>query len=340
MNYSVVSLGPEEGEDRDLTNSDGVDVLSTSSSEFESLTVPPPPLLTAQFTPLTPRDIVGLRTFVLFVGFGKTGHSIVGSLLDAHPDIIIAHEYSALKDISKAFTSQKDWLLKLFNRLYENSHRAVMEGWRSETNDKKGYNLGVTTGKSWQGRFRQLRVIGDKSGFKTVKEHLTDQNRSSCLVKELNRTLGVPVVGIRMVRNPYDTIVTRVLIANGGTNGLKRAKNTNLSRSSAAALDAQMRTVFQQMLQASRVASQLPIPIHTMHLVDLINQPRSVMRELCEVVQVECYSDYLDSCEDKVFKNLSKTRSLVQWSQKQIETVAKIMKRYPEYSRYSFDCDC
>ena len=51
----------------------------------------PPPIPNA-FTPLTQREIEEVKTFVLFVGFARSGHSIVGTLLDAHPDIVIAHE--------------------------------------------------------------------------------------------------------------------------------------------------------------------------------------------------------------------------------------------------------
>ena len=71
-------------------------------------------LLNATFAPLTPNDIRDIRTFVMFLGFGN---SIVGSLLDAHPDIIIAHEYGVFRDITKAFVSRPNWALLLFNKL-------------------------------------------------------------------------------------------------------------------------------------------------------------------------------------------------------------------------------
>ena len=37
-----------------------------------------------------------LRSFCLFIGYPRSGHSLLGSLLDAHPDIAIAHEVNAL----------------------------------------------------------------------------------------------------------------------------------------------------------------------------------------------------------------------------------------------------
>ena len=104
------------------------DTPSTVSSTDESATLPLPPPLKEDFVPLTHSDITGLRTFVLFLGFGRTGHSIVGSLLDAHPDIIIPHEYNVLKVVAPPLTKKEDWLLILFNKLYKSSHNSVVKG--------------------------------------------------------------------------------------------------------------------------------------------------------------------------------------------------------------------
>jgi hypothetical protein len=202
-----------------------LDPLSTEVAMLDSLGggSTPPVLLNATFAPLTPNDIRDLRTFVMFVGFGKTGHSILGSLLDAHPDIIIAHEYGFLRDFTKAFASRPNWALLLFNKLYTNSRRTVLRGWRRQGMNIKGYTLG---GNSWQGRFRQLKVIGDKSGGLTTKVHYLDKTRCKYFVDGLNRTLVVLVKGIRVLRNHYDTIATTMLLAKSGNRGLARAKNS------------------------------------------------------------------------------------------------------------------
>jgi len=38
-----------------------------------------------------------VRTYVMFVGYPRSGHSLIGSLLDAHPNVVIAHEMDALQ---------------------------------------------------------------------------------------------------------------------------------------------------------------------------------------------------------------------------------------------------
>ena len=318
------------------------DTPSTVSSTDESATLPLPPPLKEDFAPLTHSDIMGLSTFVLFLGFGRTGHSIVGSLLDAHPDIIISHEYNVLKVVTPSLTKKEDWLLILFNKLYKSSHNSVVKGLRNEVKDSKGYTLGVKNSRSWQGQLRQLRAIGDKSGHMTVTSYLANKSQYLYLVHELNRVLGASVKVIRVIRNPYDIIATTFLIGKTGKSGLKNAKNsTQLNHTfSPEAIQKYIKRFSEDVDKTHQVVVDIPTPVHAIHLVDLIRQPHSIMREVCELIQVECSLDYLNLCRDKLYKDISKTRYLLQWSPQDIEAVANIMKHYPEYSRYSFDCDC
>ena len=35
-----------------------------------------------------------VHCFLFFVGYARSGHSIIASMLDAHPNVVIAHEYA------------------------------------------------------------------------------------------------------------------------------------------------------------------------------------------------------------------------------------------------------
>ena len=65
-----------------------------SSPMLASQTIPS---LGNEFVPLRKEDITDVKTFVVFVGFARSGHSIVGALMDAHPDMVIAYEYNVYK---------------------------------------------------------------------------------------------------------------------------------------------------------------------------------------------------------------------------------------------------
>jgi len=66
-----------------------------------------------------------LRAFCLFASYGRSGHSLVGSLLDAHPDVVIAHEANALRLVAEG--TKRD---ELFETLLENSRRSFSRGRR------------------------------------------------------------------------------------------------------------------------------------------------------------------------------------------------------------------
>ena len=301
----------------------------------------PAPKLQAKFTPLNSSEINGLRLLVFFVGFARSGHSIVGSLLDSHPDVIIAHEYKILKGVWKGSGNTKGAVLYLVNELYRNSYSSAARGWRSEKRSTKSYTLDTSGG--WQGRVRRLKVVGDKAGENTVREHMHDTSRCPELVKMMNTTLGVTVKAIRVLRNTYDIITTKILYHTVTMNEIASARNSNsrtVKYKQPALLARQTERFFQLTSQVNKMITECNLPVQDVHLAGLIHRPRSVMKELCEAVQVECYSEYLDLCEQKVFKTLSKTRYVMEWSQSQIETVAQRIRAYPEFSRYSYECNC
>jgi hypothetical protein len=46
-------------------------------------------------------DDVG--TYCMFIGCPRSGHTLIGAILDAHPNVVIAHELDALKYIRYGF---------------------------------------------------------------------------------------------------------------------------------------------------------------------------------------------------------------------------------------------
>ena len=133
--------------------------ISISDITKNSATVIP---FEGKYTINLPEKVVsGVRLFVLFVGYPRSGHSIIASLLDAHPNVVMAHEFHVIRWIREAnldFSKSQ-----LFNELFKSSYNNID---RSCTD--KGYNL--TVEGSWQGRYRdRIDVIGDKKGGRNSK---------------------------------------------------------------------------------------------------------------------------------------------------------------------------
>ena len=55
----------------------------------------------------TRRDPTRFRqvtTYCLFIGHGRSGHSIIGAMLDAHPEVILSDELDAMKYLRLGFS--------------------------------------------------------------------------------------------------------------------------------------------------------------------------------------------------------------------------------------------
>ena len=91
------------------------------------------------------------------------------------------------------------------------------------------------------------------------------------------------------------------------------------------------------MEQTSMIGWENVLKIHN---VDVVNDPLSVVTNMCEFFEVGCSQTYIQSFVDKVFESVSKTRELVVWPpslREMLET--KVIKKYDMFSRYSFETD-
>ena len=134
-----------------------------------------------------------LETFCMFLGYARSGTSLLGALLDAHPNVVLAHELDVLKYLQAGFRKHQ-----IFHLLLENS-KASAKGERKAT----GYLYEVQD--QWQGRYTTLRVIGDKkAGMSSLR-----LQENPKLLDELRTTIGLPLKVFHIVRNPYDNITTK-----------------------------------------------------------------------------------------------------------------------------------
>ena len=64
-----------------------------------------------------------IETYCMFIGYPRSGHSLIGSLLDAHPNAIVAHELDALRFVGAGFGKHQ-----LYELLLDNSRRYAQRG--------------------------------------------------------------------------------------------------------------------------------------------------------------------------------------------------------------------
>lgn len=282
---------------------------------------------------LTKEAVDGVEKFVVFASYSRSGSSIIGSMLDAHPNVIIAHEFylfTKLKDNPDAFSNK--W--QLFNELYMNSYWSSIDGLRTTKADSKGYTLDVPG--LYQGQLNgTLKMIGDKTGADTA--NYFDSRPwmfAPPYYKELTNIVGIPIYVIHVVRNPYDLIATSSTYL--GDKRLEASETNKLHDPVRVKL--QTRTVFRRAAAIQRIKS-LDFPVLDMHLVDLVTKPKEAMQSLCDFLEIDCSETYLQRCRNKVFGSLSKTRKRVWWPRGLKEQVEEERKKYSFFSRYSFSAD-
>ena len=298
----------------------------------------PPPSLSCsseQVGAFTEEEINGIEKFVIFVGYARSGTSIIGSLLDAHPNMIIAHEYMVFKTWPLDYKN-RDTLngnrSYVFNELYQRSYRASCLGARSEHKDNKGYTLFVNN--SWQAQFKDLKVIGDKG--KVGNLYSRDASKVQNSYQEIMQTVKVPIRSLHVVRNPFDIISTSLLFSLSDTKGSKYEPMKGAKCNSTTLLDKTIDLFFLFAKGVHDMISTCKLTVLEIRSEDFVKQPQEIMKRICDFLGVECSPWYLQMCQDKVFPSVSRSRDKVEWTEQQIARVQKLMNTLPYFKVYNF----
>ena len=305
------------------------DTLTTNVFAGKGFTKPPK---------FTPKIINGIKKFIFFVGYERSGNSIVGALLDTHPHVVISHEYFLFKKFHKLNLVPEDtWKEHLFTALYK--WNTYHDSLRSIS--PKGYSLNVEG--LWQGRFDDhIEVIGDKSGGLTTRMYLKDKEEFKKNFKRLQEMIDIPIRVIHVLRNPFDIISTDVLIEVGGQKLLKRMReNSEKNKTSYPDLRVWVDYMFIRFRAVREIIDTIIGRENTIeiHNCDLVADSKATLSKLFEFLEVETTEHYLDVCAEKVFKSVSRSREWVVWPQQQVDLVEKQIQQFSMLSRYNFTSD-
>ena len=325
-----------------------------------------------------PQDVMdGIKKFAFFIGFTRSGHSIVGSFIDAHPNMIIAYQYQLFRELPKLGPGDRD---VLYNKLYSSSHQNAISGWTSGQDTFKNYSLQVDY--PWQGRYDKcISVIGDKAGGHTTGVYKSSPKKFMELYTRLKKMVNIPLKSVLVVRNPFDIIATHFLYQSpkGVAEILKKTipdvqlpvgkdtlettgliialyKSTmkklqqdkshpkgfvDAKYDDEERLERQINLVTQQSEANDKLIDLLGVEnVLITHNENLVDKPKSELVRLCEFFEVECPSDYVQACADKVFKSVSRTRDFIVWPTRLRKMVEEdIIGHYKFFAKYTFESD-
>ena len=254
------------------------------------------------------KDFLSIDKYCIFIGYQRSGSSLVGALLDAHPNIVIAHELNAMKFFESKFSKHQIYYL-----LLENSQKFAEQG-----RNWSGYSYKVPN--QWQGKFSNLKIIGDKkAALSTIK---LGQNLQ--LLKQINATVKVPIKFVHVYRNPYDNITTMFK--------KKDRKKTELLD-----FEGTINYYFELCESINILKKNIPTEnIFDLQHELLIHNPQQTLKQLCHFLEIEASNEYLNDCASIIFKSPRKTRETIQWKEEHLELVKNKMMKFDFLQEYCY----
>lgn len=244
--------------------------------------------------------------FCLFIGYPRSGHSLIGALLDAHPNMAIAHEVNVLERFMEGEDRHR-----IFYRIIAACQVQASCGRMSDE-----YSYAVPD--SWQGKFTQLKVIGDKKGGGTTG--LLANNPQ--LLVNFRQEINMPLRFIHVWRNPFDNITTMLLRAQ------KAGENKSLD------------TVINEYLALARANARLRFELKgelfEISHEDFVSAPEEKLKRICLFLGIEPDENYLKNCASIVYKSTTPSRNKIDWPREKIEEVMTRKAEFDFLAEYTF----
>lgn len=248
------------------------------------------------------QDFERVRTFCLFVGYPRSGHSLLGAALNAHRHAVIAHEANAQDFILAGCTRDA-----LYAHLLA---RAAWFNWRGNTS-----NYSYQIHNQWQGRCAELQVIGDKRGGAVARSIAAHPD----FLERVRALVGVPLRLVHVVRHPLDNISAisiwnRLSLVDSIDFYFRHCEVT--ARLGTLCADAEVLTIYHE---------------------QMIAEPKAVLARACSHLGLVPDTAYLDDCRALVFRSPTLTRRKVDWSSALVREVEERGRQYPFLADYTYE---
>ena len=277
-----------------------------------------------------------LEGLLLIAGYNRSGSTLIGALLNAHPDAAVVPKANSLLH-ARLPGSTKGILVRRILRKERRSCRETDFYRKARMDD--GYSYRVETG--WQGRYARLRLVGDKSADPNIRRLYEDP----ALLDFLRRRLGCPLRVLFTYRNPYDMVATwslRLRWREGGGIGGVPLRNLRLSESDRTDVAPWfLRHLRRHSRQVSEVLARLEddevLPIRHERFVA---RPKDGLRDILGFVGLDASDAYLDACAGLVEAPPHRTRFKVRWTRAQVDEVDEVdevVRTCPWFDGYTFD---
>lgn len=248
---------------------------------------------------------------IFFIGYPRSGHSILGALLDAHPQVALSHELDALAFVDAGFSKRQ-----LVQMIIQRSRQFARAG-----NQWMGFNYKVPGG--YQGGGDQLQLVGDKRGGTTTKWF-----RKSPELFDHLKVMFPDTLFIHMYRNPFDAITTSYYRS-------QKRRSGNFGQND---LYRKVDHFFGHSKLIHEFEDQQLFHFRNIRVEDFLESPKKVLHSLLKHFSIDAPEDYLDNCASILFRKPPKRRGQLElWETKTIDYVLQRMEETPFFRGYTFE---
>ncbi|MCB9797861.1 MAG: hypothetical protein H6741_34710 [Alphaproteobacteria bacterium] len=239
------------------------------------------------------------HAILLFVGYPRSGHSLIGALLDAHPNAIVSHEVDALA-LVQAGASRAE----LLEALRAASARQAQEGRGQGHPGDYWYSYAVPG--AWQGRVEgALHLLGDKKGGGSTA--LLAQ--APALLDTLRARTGLPLKLLHVVRDPFDSIST-----------MRRRKPVTLD---------QAITRYVGLVEVNRGVLEREPDVYTLYHERFVAAPEAGLEALRGFLELPESEAWQAAAASIVQRDPHRSREAVAWTPAQRDRVGSLIDETP-----------
>ncbi|MBK8807397.1 MAG: sulfotransferase domain-containing protein [Bacteroidales bacterium] len=251
---------------------------------------------------LRKKTYANIQSLCLFIGYPRSGHSLIGAIIDAHPNAVISQELDFVKLYNWGFS-----MGQLYFLIEQNAKRIASKG-----RNNSGYSYEIEG--LWQGTKKDIRVIGDKKGGLSTKRFIKKNNISQIQNQ-------IPLKFIHVVRNPFDNIATMI----------KKDKPYTFK---GAFQEYQANALFIESLIMSENHS-----IYTVFHEDLIQNPHEFLKKMCAYLQIPFFEDFADKTNKIIFATVHKSSKNYSYTETEIKQIYKLIDEvtFLKNKKYTFE---
>ncbi len=244
-----------------------------------------------------------VERYCMFLGYPRSGHTLIGALLDAHPNVVIAHELDTLRYLYAGYSKYQ-----LYYLLLEKARRFAARGCKTT---RYTYNVS----QQFQGTSEAIRVIGDKHGESTTLR----LRACPWLFEHVKNIVGIPIKYIHVIRNPFDNIGSMC----------RRG-------------DLPLHDGIEYYFSLCETVDTIRTHIHPDDLFELrhesfIDAPGSSLQQLCQFLDIEVSDAYVADCTAIVYPSPTPSRTHTQWTSDAIAQVQERLAMFSFLSGYAYE---